>query len=121
MVDSQIQPFEGAGTEEHEIGRLGEHDIVRRRDAFDVHDCIPDVSLEHPAVGNDEPVAPLGRDSQFLEDSTWNPRQLTAGVDEDVIQLSQRAASRCAFYGKNRSKRSHVTHSNRLWRAVRIA
>ena len=86
-VDAQIQPFERARAEEHHILRLGEHHIVRRRDAFDVHDCISNVSLGHPTVGNDESVAPLGCDSQLLEHRMWNPRQFTARVDQDVVQL----------------------------------
>src|SRR5713101_2470623 len=109
-IDAQIESPQRPPPEQHEIGLLGEHNVIGGRNAACVDDCKTQVTLDVSAVRHDESLTSLRADSERFQDGARNPGKLTFRVDKSIGELPNLAVLRYALDPNSRSKDSQFCH-----------
>src|SRR5258708_2054811 len=107
-LDAEVQALQRAGPEEREIVGLSEHDIVGRRRAGDIEPGRTSPSLEGRPISLAEAPDLAALDAERFEVGGGKPRQLGAGVDEDVWQSTSFAGSGRVFNLDFDTKAAHL-------------
>src|SRR5688572_7701682 len=86
-IDFEVQPLQSPRPEQHEIARLGKHDIVAGLGTSCVDNREAGLPLYRPAVSHAEPNDFFRLNSERFQNFAGYPRRLASRVDEDVLDL----------------------------------
>lgn len=81
-IDSKVQALQGSRAEQGQIAGLGKHNLVDGPDTRDIKARGSNPALENLAVGLPKLHGLSALDAKRLQDRSWNPGGLGAGIDE---------------------------------------
>src|SRR5256885_6443879 len=113
-IDLDVQAFEGVGTEQRHVARLGEYDELRRLGPAGSYERVADIPVDAASVCHDKALLPFDDDPKSLQDIARNPGVLAPGVYQRVGQRPRRPAPVQILDLYRGAKESHVVYGSTL-------